>query len=140
MLGGGARTIHSVETSNLTAFESYLKGLEQQAIYSYGSMAVAESHFKQALARDPAFTDARMALARNYLLKNGTGLITDEEAREQIEPLIRQAREQDPDSRLARAFELMIRMGVNSFNIDASERKLILEELRGLLALVPTET
>jgi len=140
LLGGGAQTMHSVETSNLTAFESYLKGLEQQAIYSYGSMAVAESHFKQALARDPAFTDARMALARNYLLKNGTGLITDDEAREQIEPLIRQAREQDPDSHLARAFELMIMLGVNTFNLEASERKLILEELRGLLALVPTET
>jgi tetratricopeptide (TPR) repeat protein len=132
--------MHSVETSNLTAFESYLKGLEQQAIYSYGSMAVAESHFKQALARDPAFTDARMALARNYLLKNGTGLITDEEARDQIEPLIRQALEQDPDSRLARAFELIIKLGVNSFETEASERKAILEELRGLLALVPTET
>jgi TolB-like protein/Tfp pilus assembly protein PilF len=140
LLGGGTQTMHSVETSNLTAFESYLKGLEQQAIYSYGSMAVAESHFKQALARDPAFTDARMALARNYLLKNGTGLITDEEARQQIEPLIRQAREQDPDSRLARAFELMIMLGVNTFNLEASERIQILQELRGLLALVPTET
>ena len=140
LLGGSTAAIHSVETTNLTAFESYLKGLEQQAIFSYGSLAVAESHFKQALARDPAFTDARMALARNYLLKNGTGLITDEQAREQIEPLIRQAREQDPDSRLARAFELMIKMGVNSSNIEALEHKSILEELRGLLALVPTET
>jgi len=140
LLGGGTQTMHNVETSNLTAFESYLKGLEQQAIYSYGSMAVAESHFKQALARDPAFTDARMALARNYMLKNGTGLITDEQAREQIEPLIRQARETDPDSRLARAFELMIMLGVNTFDLKASERILILEELRGLLALVPTET
>jgi len=140
LLGGSTQTMHSVETSNLTAFESYLKGLEQQAIYSYGSMAVAESHFKQALARDPEFTDARMALARNYMLKNGTGLITDEEAREQIEPLIRQTRETDPDSRLARAFELMIMLGVNTFDLEASERKLILEELRGLLALVPTET
>jgi len=140
LLGGNSPGMHSVETSNLTAFESYLKGLEQQAIYSYSSMAVAESHFKQALARDPAFTDARMALARNYLMKNGTGLITDEEAREQIEPLIRQAREQDPDSRLARAFELMIMLGVNTLTIEASEQKAILGELRALLALVPTET
>ena len=34
----------------------------------------------------------------------------------------------------------MIKMGVNSSNIEALEHKSILEELRGLLALVPTET
>jgi tetratricopeptide (TPR) repeat protein len=140
LLGGSAKTMHTVETKNLTAFESYLKGLEQQAIFSYGSLGIAESHFKQALARDPEFTDARMALARNYLLMNNTGLLSDEEVRSQIEPLISQTRELDPENDLARAFELMLLVSTNASIIDMSERKSIIEELRDLLAVIPTET
>jgi len=140
LLGGSAKAMHTVETKNLTAFESYLKGLEQQAIFSYGSLGIAESHFKQALARDPEFTDARMALARNYLLMNNTGLSSDEEVRSQIEPLISQTRELDPENDLARAFELMLIVGSNSSTIDMSERKSIIEELRDLLAVIPTES
>ena len=79
--------------------------MEQQAIFSYSSLEVAENHFKQALAQDPAFTDARLALVRNYLMKNGTGLINDEELKERVNPLISQVREQYPDDHLARAFE-----------------------------------
>jgi len=140
LLGGSTEGLHSVETTNLTAYESYLKGLEQQAIYSYASLATAESHFKQALAGDPEFTDARMALARNYLLKNYTGLISDDEARAQTEPLIYQTREQNPENRLARAYELMLEVGANAGAGQASEQIAIVGELRNLLAVIPTET
>ena len=86
LLSNSARPLRGVETSNLTAYDSYLKGLEQQAIFSYASLSAAESHFKQALARDPSFTDARLSLARNYLLKNETGLIENQETIELVEP------------------------------------------------------
>jgi len=81
-----------------------------------------------------------MALARNYLLKNNTGLISDDEARVQIEPLIHQTREQDPENKLARAFELMLKVGINSGSSDATEQRMVTDELRDLLAVVPTET
>lgn len=140
LLGGGNLAISSVATSNLTAYESYLKGLEQQAIFSYGSLALAEGHFKQALARDPEFTDARLALVRNYLLKNGTGLLNNEDTHKQVGPLIRQVRESDQKNHLARAFELVTMMRGSFGASKTREFESIITELRQLLALIPTET
>jgi TolB-like protein/Tfp pilus assembly protein PilF len=140
LLGGAAATMRGVDTTNLTAYENYLKGLEQQAIYSYGSLAIADNSFKQALARDPEFTDARLALARNYLLKNGTGLIKDEEAAELAMPLIAQVREQHPDNRLARVLELTAKIQLSDDGASREEIEPMVIELRNLLPLVPTET
>jgi len=140
LLGGATQTMRGVETTNLTAFESYLRGLEQQAIFSYGSLSIAENHFKQALARDPQFTDARLALARNYLLKNNTGLIKNQEAMELAEPLIAQVREQQPDNRLARVLELVAKVQLNDDAFTRNEMEPLITELRNLLPLVPTET
>ena len=72
LLGGGI-VIHNVETTNVSAYEAYLKGLEQQAANSYASLPKAQSLFKEALAADPQFVDAKLALARNYQLRHGPG-------------------------------------------------------------------
>jgi TolB-like protein len=140
LLGGSTQPALSVNTSNLTAYESYLKGLEQQAIFSYSSLEIAENHFKQALAHDPAFTDARLSLIRNYMMKNSTGLISDKELRTFTDPLIRQVREQQPDDRLTRAFELAISLRLFDSGKSKEERQQELDELRNLLPLIPGET
>ena len=140
LLGGSNQPTLSVNTSNLTAYESYLKGLEQQAIFSYSSLEIAENHFKQALAHDPAFTDARLALVRNYVLKNGTGLLNEEELLELANPLISQVREQQPGNHLARAFELVISIRMFDSSKSKDERELEVAELRNLLPLIPGET
>jgi TolB-like protein len=140
LLGGSNQPTLSVNTSNLTAYESYLRGLEQQAIFSYSSLEIAENHFKQALAHDPAFTDARLALVRNYILKNGTGLLNDEELVDLANPLISQVREQQPGNHLARAFELVISIRVFDSGKNKDERELEVAELRNLLPLIPGET
>jgi TolB-like protein/Tfp pilus assembly protein PilF len=140
LLAGSATALTSISTKNLSAYDSYLKGLEQQAIFSYGSLPVAENYFKQALATDPAFTDARLSLVRNYLLKFGTGLITEDELRTAAEPLIKQAKEQDPDNRLARALELTIELNVFDVSRTRQETTAIVNELRNTLHLIPTET
>jgi len=140
LFGNVKPDLKGLNTSDLSAYDSYLKGLEQQAIFSYGGLNIAEDHFKQALARDPEFTDARLALIRNYLLKNNTGVINEDELRTLADPLIRQVREQDPENRLARAFELLM----NLFNVnpqqDREEINSIVTELRNMLPLIPSET
>lgn len=140
LLGGSNQPTLSVNTSNLTAYESYLKGLEQQAIFSYSSLEIAENHFKQALAHDPDFTDARLALVRNYVFKHGTGLLNDKELVELANPLINQVREQQPDNHLARAFELVISIRLFDSSKNKDERELEVAELRNLLPLIPGET
>jgi len=136
----GTTTVAGVATSNLSAYDSYLKGLEQQAIFSYGSLVIAENHFKQALASDPGFTDAKLSLVRNYMYKFGTGLITEEVLHTAVEPLIKQAREQDPNNRLARALELTIELQVFDVSRNRQEITAIVNELRNTLHLIPTET
>lgn len=140
LLSGSSQIIRGVGTTNLTAYESYLKGLEQQAILSYGSLSVAENHFKQALARDPEFTDARLALAKNYLLKNSTGLLKNEETKSLAEPLIRHVREQHPDNRLARALEIITQTTTTGMALKKDELQPLITDLRNLLPLIPTET
>jgi len=140
LLGGASKTIQGVATANLTAYESYLKGLEQQAIYSYSSLANAKNHFKQALAHDPGFTDARLALIRNYLLERGTGLINDPETRKQIAPLIQQVRQTQPENLQARAFELAFELQNFSPAVDEQEIESKVAELRGMLPQIPGET
>lgn len=140
LLGMEAASLHTVETTNVNAYDSYLKGLQQQAIFSYSSLAVAENHFKQALARDPPFTDARLALVRNYILKNSTGLLTNDELTTKVEPLLSQVREQQPDNPLARAFAIITEFPSDDLSWSKDEFQAMIDELRHLLILIPTET
>ena len=140
LLGTAQPDLHGVSTSDLSAYDSYLKGLEQQAFYSYGSLDNAENHFKQALARDPDFIDARLELARNYLLKFNTGLINEDEARALAVPLISQVREQEPDNPLGRALELSLNLFIFDPSVSAAETRATVDELQYLLQLLPTES
>jgi len=112
---------------------------QQQAIFSYSSLDEAENHFKQALAHDPDFDDARLSLVRNYLMKNGTGLLKNDELNSKVDPLISQVRERHPDNHLARALELTASLRVFDPGLSKEERQAQLNELRNLLPLVPTE-
>jgi TolB-like protein len=140
LLGNTAPDLKGISTSNLTAYDNYLKGLEQQAIFSYGSLNKAEDFLKQSLALDPDFTDARLALIRNYIQKNSTGAIDKEELGISVEPLIVQVREKDPDNRLARAFELLMELVNFNPGNNSEEVRAVVTELRNTLPLMASET
>ncbi len=140
LLGNASPDLKGIETSNLAAYDEYLKGLEQQAIYSYGSLNIAEDHFKQALVMDTTFMDARLALIRNHILKNGTGVIDKQELNELTTPLIVQVRQTDPDSRQARAFELYMKLTSEDLSLGEEGIASITTELRNMLPLIPGET
>ena len=139
LLGHAIPDLKGVATSDLTAFDDYLKGLALQANYSYGGLNIAEDHFKRALARDPEFTDARLALIRNHLLKSNTGLLDEPELRALAEPLIAQVRERHPDNRVARAFELLINLQNGNPAQGRDEIDAMVTELRNMLPLIPNE-
>jgi len=140
LLGAAKPNLRGVSTNDLSAYDSYLKGLEQQAIYSYGSLDSAEGYFKQALARDPGFIDARLALVRNYVLKYTTGLINDDEALALAEPLVAEVRARQPDNQLARALELTLQLMIFKPSASPGEIQANLEELQGLMQVLPTES
>ena len=138
LLDGGAKIAH-VETSNLGAYDTYLRALEQQAIGSYGSLSSAESLFKQALAADPGFIDAKLGLARNYLMQFNTGLIEEAQMQQSITPLLAQVREVQPENRLVRAIELTSQTHAYT-NTDQDTVRRQAEELRLLLPMLPSES
>ena len=96
--------------------------MEQQAIFSYGSLGLAEGLFKQALAEDPEFIEAKLGLARNYIMMKGTGLLTDEQAASAVKPLLRQVRDKQPDNPLARALELALPLSGPAMMTEAERR------------------
>jgi len=138
LLDGGARIAH-IETSNLGAYDTYLRALKQQSIGSYGSLSNAESLFKQALGADTEFIDAKLALARNYLMQFNTGLIDEKQMQQSIAPLLAQVREVQPDNRLARAIEITSQLHAFS-TLSQDEVRRRAEELRLLLPLLPSES
>jgi len=138
LLGGSVKIAH-IETSDIGAYDTYLRALEQQSIGSYGSLSNAESLFKQALATDPNFIDVKLALARNYIMQANTGLIEETQMQQAIAPLLSQVREVQPDNRLARAIETVSRLNPDVI-IDQAVLRAEAEELRSLLPLIPSET
>jgi TolB-like protein len=137
---GNAAGVHGVATKNLSAYDSYLKGLKEQATFSYSTIDDAERHFKQALVEDPEFTDARLALVRNYILKRQTGLINKVEQTAQATPLLQRVFKSDPDNLIAQAYDLYIRILVFPPGRTETELRDMLGQLRGLLAQMPTDS
>ncbi|MDH3903144.1 MAG: hypothetical protein OEU84_16205 [Xanthomonadales bacterium] len=138
LLGGDTELAH-VETSDAGAYDTYLRALEQQNIGSYASLATAESLFKQSLAIDPGFIDAKLGLARNYFIQFRTGLVDEAQMQQEIKAQLDQVRESQADNRLARAIELMSLHNPWSMS-DQETVRVDLEELRLLLPLLPSET
>jgi len=136
---GGSIVIHNVDTTNVSAYEAYLKALEQQAINSYASLQKAQSLFKGALAADPQFVDAKLALARNYQMMAWTGIINSDDSLRQALPLIQQVLDSNPENYLARALKLFSELSLDEEFIP-EERVRKYQELRDLLPLLPNRS
>jgi len=140
LMGNAGVAMHGVSTRSTKAYDLYLKAMEQQAIFSYGSLASAESLFKNALAVDPGFTDAKLALARNYQMKFGTGLIDEHTASQAVDPLLKQVEDEHPGDPMARALALNFRLRSFSTMVDAESREATINELKSLLPRIPSDT
>jgi len=139
LVGAAQPDLRGVATSNFSAYDSYLKGLEQQAIFSYDSLDQAENQFKQALVIDPDFIDARLALARNYWFKSGNGMMDRQQAKALIAPEIDRVRQQQPANHLARALELRLALGDYDTSVSAPDIQAAVAELQHLVQALPTE-
>jgi TolB-like protein/thioredoxin-like negative regulator of GroEL len=134
LLGSEPEAMHGVTTRSTAAYDLFLQGLKEQNTFSYSSLNQAEGLFKDALGRDPAFSEAKLALARNYFMKVGTGLLDAEAATAMIAPLLEQAREELPGEPLTRALELLLRaIPWSDTAVMGEERVALIGELRDLL-------
>ena len=86
-----------VSTTNLEAYQKYLKGLEQARILSNLSLPKAEALFQQALAIDPDFFEATKELAYTTFDMWDNGTIPGQVALDRLRPLGDKLLEVRPD-------------------------------------------
>jgi adenylate cyclase len=103
-LGGAeARKVTARHTSDVVAFEAYLRGRHAMHQRTRESLNRALEDFREAISRDPEYAAAFSGLSDTYLLLSGYGGMEDAESRRLAEPMARRALELDPELAEAQA-------------------------------------
>lgn len=90
-------------TSDVVAFEAYLRGRHAMHQRTAESLNRALDDFREAIRRDPEYAAAFSGLSDTYVLLSGYGGLEEAEARRLAEPMARRALELDPDLAEAQA-------------------------------------
>ena len=107
LLAAGNAGIRNIETEDFSAYDIYLKALEQQNINTNEALLKGDQLFAAALDKDPEFVDAKIGLARNYMWKRWKGIGEGEEYRT-AQTLINEVLAQSPDNLSARVMHLLV--------------------------------
>ena len=97
LLGAEAQRLRARPTRNLEAYEAYLRGMQQLARASWGSLRQAAAEFRRALVLDPRYILAHVGLAEAYVTLAYSGAVTPEEALDVAGPAIERALAIDPE-------------------------------------------
>jgi TolB-like protein/tetratricopeptide (TPR) repeat protein len=97
LLGSVAQRLQGRPTRNVTAYDAYLRGMQQLARASWVSLPQAADEFRRALALDPQYTLAHVGLAEAYVTLAYTGAVTPDEALHVAGPAIQRALAIDPE-------------------------------------------
>ncbi|MCB1626286.1 MAG: hypothetical protein KDI48_01075 [Xanthomonadales bacterium] len=118
--GGGERR----HTSNIAAYEAYLRGRFAMNQRTGPTLERAVEEFRQAIALDPDYAAAYSGLSDSYLLQSDYARLSNAESIRLAEPLARRAIELDPGLAEAHAsMGLLLRdQGDKLGSIDAFQR------------------
>ncbi|MCZ6717562.1 MAG: tetratricopeptide repeat protein [Gammaproteobacteria bacterium] len=133
LLATDSGAIQGVSTSDISAYDIYLKALEQQAINTTDALHAAERLFNEALAKDPEFLDARTGLARNFLLKEWKNVIILEVATSEASILLAEVLKQRPGDLAARGLDLMVQFLAAGDRLDFEAANAAFEQLLPLM-------
>ncbi len=108
LLGEDEARIAAQAVTDLSAYDLYLRGLEQINKHSFAALNEARRIFARAVEQDPNYVPAQLKLAQSWLDMAFTGAITNDEAIEAARPLLTPILEKDPAN--AEAHVLMARV------------------------------
>ena len=135
--GGAVPTVGEVGTHDGEAYDLYLRGMAQMNLGSYAALPDAERKLKQAVARDPGFADARIALGRTYLQMARTGAIGSPEAAARGLPILAPLLEgADADPR-ALAYAAVLRADASGLTTGVGNRDELVAVTAAALARAP---
>lgn len=140
LLPDQAAAVQSVATTDTAAYDDYLRALEKYAVFSYSSLGEGENLLKAALAKDPGFYEAKVALARNYQRQVATGLIEQESGNVKIQALVQQLLAERPQDPSARSLNLIQQGFEKRLNGDLTGLQELLPDVKALLTIAPNET
>ena len=83
-------------TKDLAAYDAYTRGLQQIELNNFSAYEEAVKLLQQALARDPNYVDAMLALINAWYSMASTGEITPAEYRERAVPILDRVEAIDP--------------------------------------------
>ena len=84
LLGAEAQRLRARPTRNLEAYDAYLRGMQQLARASWGSLRQAAAEFRRALVLDPRYILAHVGLAEAYVTLAYSGAVTQTNAGRQV--------------------------------------------------------
>jgi TolB-like protein/Tfp pilus assembly protein PilF len=128
LLGEDEQRLATRATTELSAYEMYLQGLQQLNGSSYSSLRSAEELFSNSVELDPAYTPARIGQTRAMLELVGTGALSRQEYIDRATPVLKDILAADPNN----ADALVLNASVYAFQDDPEE--LFLELDRALVA------
>ena len=108
LLASDSDAIAGVATTDVAAYDLYLRGQNELRTGTYDSLLEAELLLGQAIEQDPGFIEARLALARTAMQQMGQGINTYEEGMFEAERLVGEVLGEHPDSLGARQFEALL--------------------------------
>jgi TolB-like protein/Tfp pilus assembly protein PilF len=98
-------------TTNLTAYDAYTRGLQQRNHFSFDSLPQAERLFQQALAADPKYIDAMLALLWTLDRMQRTGMLTEAGFSARATPWLDRVEVLDPGNGTLLAFRARLAAG-----------------------------
>jgi TolB-like protein/Tfp pilus assembly protein PilF len=122
LLGEDEARIAAQAVTDLSAYDLYLRGLQQLNVHSFAALNEARTAFTRAVELDPNYQPARLKLARAWLDLAITGAISNAEAIATSQPILVSILEQDPAN--AEAHVLMARLMAASQEHNNSEQEL----------------
>jgi len=119
LLGEDEERIAAQAVTDMSAYDHYLRGLQQLNAYSFAGLNDALASFTQAAELDANYLPARLKLAQTWLDMAFTGAVSRAEAITASQPIVTSTLEQDPAN--SDAHVLMSR--IMSFNGDDEGRE-----------------
>jgi TolB-like protein/Tfp pilus assembly protein PilF len=119
LLGEDEARITAQAVTDMSAYDHYLRGLQQLNGFSFASLNDALASFTQAVEQDANYLPARLKLAQTWLDMAFTGAVSRAEAIAASQPIVISTLEQDPAN--SDAHVLMSR--IMSFNGDDEGRE-----------------
>jgi len=102
LLGEDEIRLEQVETTEISAYDLYLKALQNVNENGFVSLDKAVTQFQEALTLDPAYTPAKIGLVTAWTRMATTGSISYQQALDRGMPLLEQVLEEQPHNSAAR--------------------------------------